>query len=159
MHSSSGSLSTSLSFESLHYLHCIITGIDLCHTWMVQWFCILSLIYAWSSNEEHMIWATVSSRPCFCWPYKASPSSIAKNIINLISVLNIWWCPCIESSFVLMKQCLLWPECSLDKTLLAFSLLYFVPQGQTCLLFWGSFDFLLLHFNPLWCKGLCVCMC
>ena len=33
-----------------------------------------------------MIWATVSSRSCFCWLYRASPSSAAKNIINLTSV-------------------------------------------------------------------------
>ena len=41
-----------------------------------------------------MIWATVSSRSCFCWLYTASPSSATKNVINLISVLAIWWCPC-----------------------------------------------------------------
>ena len=41
-----------------------------------------------------MIWATLSSQSCFCWLYRASPSLTAKNIINLISVLNIWWCPC-----------------------------------------------------------------
>ena len=36
-----------------------------------------------------MIWATVvSSRSCFCWLYRASPSLAAKNIINLISVLT-----------------------------------------------------------------------
>ena len=29
-----------------------------------------------------MIWATVSSRSCFCWLYRASPSLAAKNIIN-----------------------------------------------------------------------------
>ena len=39
-----------------------------------------------------MSWATVSSRSCFPWLYRASPSSAAKNIINLISVLTIWWC-------------------------------------------------------------------
>ena len=39
-----------------------------------------------------MIWATVSSRSCFCWLSRASPSLAAKNIINLISVLTIWWC-------------------------------------------------------------------
>ena len=38
-----------------------------------------------------MIWATVSSWSCFCWLYRASPSLAAKNIINLISVLTIWW--------------------------------------------------------------------
>ena len=39
-----------------------------------------------------MIWATVSSRSCFCWRYRASSSLAPKNIINLISVLAIWWC-------------------------------------------------------------------
>ena len=38
-----------------------------------------------------MIWATVSSQSCFCWLYRASPSSTAKNLINLILVLAIWW--------------------------------------------------------------------
>ena len=32
------------------------------------------------------------------------------------------------------KRCLLWPVCSLDKTLLAFALLHSVLQGQVCLL-------------------------
>ena len=45
-----------------------------------------------------MIWATISSRSCFCWLNRASPSSAAKNIISLISVLTIWWCPCVELS-------------------------------------------------------------
>ena len=35
-------------------------------------------------NKEFMIWATVSSRSCFCWLYRASPSLAAKNIINMI---------------------------------------------------------------------------
>ena len=43
-----------------------------------------------------MIWAIVSYWSCFCWLYRASPSLAAKNIINLISVLTIWWCPCVE---------------------------------------------------------------
>ena len=51
-----------------------------------------------------MIWATVSSRYSFCWQYRASPSFAAKNIINLISVLTIWWCPCVESSPVLLEE-------------------------------------------------------
>ena len=45
-----------------------------------------------------MIWATVSSWSCFCWLYRASPSLTAKNIINLITVVTICWCPCVESS-------------------------------------------------------------
>ena len=52
---------------------------------------------------EFMIWATVSS-VLFCWLYRAAPSLAAKNIINLISVLTIWWCPCVESSLVLLKR-------------------------------------------------------
>ena len=51
-----------------------------------------------------MIWATVSSWSCFCWLYRVSPSLAAKNIVNLISVLTIWWCPCIESSLVLLEE-------------------------------------------------------
>ena len=44
-------------------------------------------------KKEFMIWAPVSSRSYFCRLYRASPSLAAKNIINLISVLTIWWCP------------------------------------------------------------------
>ena len=51
-----------------------------------------------------MLWATVSSWSCFCWLYKASPSLAAKNIINLILVLTIWWCPCVDSSLVLLEK-------------------------------------------------------
>ena len=52
-------------------------------------------------NKEFMIWATISSRSCFCCMYRDSPSLLARNIINLISVLTIWWYPCVESSLVL----------------------------------------------------------
>ena len=42
---------------------------------------------------------------------------------------------------------------SLGKILLAFALLYFVFQGQTCLFFQVFLDFLLLHSNTLWWTG------
>ena len=42
--------------------------------------------------------------------------------------------------------------CSLGKTLLAFALLHFVLQGQTCLLLQVSLAFLLLYSSPLWLK-------
>ena len=51
-----------------------------------------------------MIWATVSSQSCFCWLCRASPYLAERNIINLISVLIIWWCPCVESSLVLFEE-------------------------------------------------------
>ena len=55
-------------------------------------------------NKEFMIWAPVSSQSYFCWLYKVSPSSAAKNIINLILVLTTWWCPCVELSLVLLEE-------------------------------------------------------
>ena len=67
---------------------------------------------------------------------------------------------CRAVSCVAERGCLLWPVCSLGKTLLAFVLLHLVLQGQTCLLSPIFLDFLLLHSSPLWWKGhLCVCVC
>ena len=63
--------------------------------------------------KEFMIWATVNSWSCFCWLYRASPSLAAKNIINLISVLTIWWCPCVESSLVLLEEGGCYDQCIL----------------------------------------------
>ena len=56
-------------------------------------------------------------------------------------------------SCVVESGCLLWPVCSLGKTLLAFSLLHSKLQGQTCLLLQVSLDFLLFYSSPLWWKG------
>ena len=58
-----------------------------------------------------MIWATVSSRSCFCCLYRASPSLAAKNIINLILVLTIWWCPRLESPLVLLAEGVCYDQC------------------------------------------------
>ena len=109
-------------------------------------------------NKELTIWAIDSSRSCFYWVYRVSSSSTAKNITKVIelrlpvSVLAIWWCPCVESSLV-DTGCSLWPVYSLGKTLLTFALPHFVLQGQTCLLLQVSLDFLFLLYNPLWWKG------
>ena len=91
-------------------------------------------------NEHFMIWATVSSWSCFCWLYRASPSLAAKNIIYLISVLTIWWYLFVESFLVLLEEGVFCEQCVLFKTLLAFPLLYFVLQDQTCLLLKISLD-------------------
>ena len=80
-----------------------------------------------------MNWATVSSWSCFCWLYRASPSSTAKSIINLIFVLTIWLSMKRVFSCAVGRRCLLWPVHSLGKSLLAFVLLHFVLQGQICL--------------------------
>ena len=101
-----------------------------------------------------MIWATISPCSWFCWLYRASPSLAAKNIMNLILVLTISWCPCVESSLVLLEEGVFYDQCILlAKLLLVFALLHFVLQGQICLLLQVSLDFLLLHSSPLWWKG------
>ena len=64
-------------------------------------------------HKEFMIWATVSSQSCFCWLYRASPSLAAKHIINLISALAIWWCPCVESSLALLEEGVCYDQCIL----------------------------------------------
>ena len=111
-----------------------------------------------------MIWATISSQSCFCLLDRAALSLAVKNIINLILVLTIWWCPFVESSPIFLEEgvCYLWPVHFLGKALLAFSLLRFILQGQTCLLLKVFLDFLLLHSSPLWWWKrylLCVCVC
>ena len=58
-----------------------------------------------------MVWATASYWSCFCSLYRASPCLAAKNIINLISVLTIWRCPCIESSLVLLEEGVCYDQC------------------------------------------------
>ena len=60
-----------------------------------------------------MIWAIASPRSWFSWLYRASPSLATKNIINLISILTIWWCPCVESSLVLLEECVCYDQCVL----------------------------------------------
>ena len=97
-----------------------------------------------------MIWATVSSWSCFCWlysfcifdckEYNQSDFGVDQLVMSMCRVFSCW------------KRCLLWPVCSFGKTLLAFVLLLFVLQGQTCLLLQVSLDFLFLHSSPLWWK-------
>ena len=65
---------------------------------------------------------------------------------------------CRVFSCVVGRGCLLWPVRSLGKTLLAFALLHSILQGQICLLFLVSLDFLLLHSSPLWWKGHLFCV-
>ena len=60
---------------------------------------------------------------------------------------------CRVFSCVVGRGCLLWPVRSLGKTLLAFSLLHSIFQGQICLLPQVFLDFLLLHSSPLKWKG------
>ena len=45
--------------------------------------------------------------------YRASPSLAAENLVNLILVLTIWWCPCVESSLVLLDEGVCYDQCVL----------------------------------------------
>ena len=70
--------------------------------------------------------------------------------INLISVLTIWWYPCVESSLVLLEEGVCYDQCVLlSELLLAFALLHSVLQGQIWLLLQVFLDFLLLCSSSL----------
>ena len=49
---------------------------------------------------------------------------------------------------MLLEEGVCYDQCILLAKLLAFDLLHSVLQGQICLLFQVSLDFLLLHFSP-----------
>ena len=78
----------------------------------------------------------------FSCKYNHSVFSIDHLVISMCRVVS-----CVVGKGVCYDQC------SLDKTWLAFALLHFVLQGQTCLLLQVSLDFLLLHSSPLLWKG------
>ena len=81
-------------------------GFDLGLTWMIKffvYFCLFVCLFSYFllckplfCSKELMIWATGSYRSCFCWLHRHSTSLTAKNIINMILVLIIWWCPWAE---------------------------------------------------------------
>ena len=83
--------------------HCIVTGI-----WFGSYLngLVISLLQFKSKfcNTEFIILTTFSSQSYFCWLYRASPSLAAKNTVNLILVLTIWWCSCVESSLMLLEE-------------------------------------------------------
>ena len=109
VHSSSGTL----SIRSISHFHFIIIKNLI---WVIpEWYSFPYFLQfkAEFGNKEFMIWAIVSFRSCFCWLYRASPSLAAKNIINLILVLTIWWCPCVESSLVLLEDGVCYDQCVL----------------------------------------------
>ena len=53
----------------------------------------------------------------------------------------------VESSLGLLEKGVCYDQCALLTKLLALTLLHLVHQGQTCLLYWASLDFLFLHSN------------
>ena len=59
-------------------------------------------------GESQRLWAPVygvaQSRTRLKQLSRPSPSSTAKNKINLISISTIWWYPCVETSLVLLEK-------------------------------------------------------
>ena len=72
---------------------------------------------------------SVISRSCFCWLYRASPSLAEKNIINLILVLSIWGCPCVELCLVLLEEGVCYDQCIFLEKLYSF-LPCFIPHSK-----------------------------
>ena len=82
-------------------------------------------------NKEFMIWATVSSWSCglvFADSIGLLHLWLQKNLISLISVLTIWWYPCVEASLVLLEEGVPYEQCLLLANIfLATFMLHFVP--------------------------------
>ena len=78
---------------------------------------------------------------CSPWGHKDSDTTEWLKWTELMPMWGVIAC-------VVGWGCLLWPVCSLGKTV-SLCLLQFVLQGQTCLLLQVSLDFLFLHSSPL----------
>ena len=86
-----------------------------CQTWLSNW---PELNWTeWSSGFPYFLqfksqlairssWSEPQSAPglAFADSIELFPFLAAKNIINLILVLTIWWCPCVESSLLLFEK-------------------------------------------------------
>ena len=96
----------------------------------------LSLIFSMRSS-----WSEPQSAPCLTFADCIGLLHLWLQEYSLISVSTIWWCPRVGSSLVLLEVGISYDQCVL--TLLAFPLLHFVLQAQTCLLLLVYLDFLL----------------
>ena len=110
----------------------------------------LSLNFAIRSSWSKPQWAPGL---VFCWLYRASPSSAAKNIISLFSLLTLWWCPCVQSSLVLMDEGVCYDQCSVFSCQNSVSLCpasFCTPRPNLPVTPGVSW---LLHSSPIWWKG------
>jgi len=89
------------------------------------------------------------SQSCFFSLDRASPSSVAKNIINLISVLMIWWGPCVESSLCWKRVFAMTSAFSWQNSVSLCPVSFCTP-GANLPVAQVSLDFLFLHSSPLW---------
>ena len=78
---------------------------------------------------------------------------LQKNVISLISVLTIWWCPCVKSSLVLFKRVFAMTTAFSCQNSVSLCPASFCIPKPTWLLLQVSLDFLLFHSNTLWWIG------
>ena len=70
----------------------------------------------WWTGRPGVLWSMGSQRvrhDWLNWTDRAYLSLAPKNIINLIWVLTIWWCPCVASSLILLKEHACYDQCVL----------------------------------------------
>ena len=100
-----------------------------------------------------MIWAIVSSWSCFSWLYSVSPSLVAMNINNLISVMIIRWGPCVESSLCSWKRLFAMASAFFwQNSVRLFPASFCTPRSNLSVtpgISWLP----ILHSSPLWWKG------
>ena len=102
----------------------------------------LAIRSSWSEPQSApgLVFADCKSFSIFgCKEYNQSDFGVDHLVMSMCRVF----------SCVVGRGCLLWPVHSLGRTLLAFTLLHSVLQGQICLLLQVFPDFLLLHSSPL----------
>ena len=112
VHSSSGTIRSNPL--NVCHIHCIVIR-DLIKV-IREWLSGFAYFLQYKSefyNKDFVIWTIVSFQCYFCWLYRASPTSAAKNIINLILVLTIQWFSCVESSLVLLEEDVCYDQCVL----------------------------------------------
>ena len=117
----------------------ILEGVAISSSWRSS--CYIS---RWLNN-----W---SPKPLHLWERMGRLSKLClNNKINQydFSIDHLVMSICRVFSCVVERGRLLWPVCSLSKTLLAFALLHSVLQGQICLLLQIFLDLLLLHSSAL----------
>ena len=98
-----------------------------CHFLFFHRFGLLCLKDVWYSflPIPVLFWLTVYSFSIFGYKEHNQFDFVIDHLV--LSMCRVFSC-------VIGRGCLLWPVCSLAKTLLAFALLHFVLQGKTCLL-------------------------
>ena len=108
----------------------------------------------WSGHRLGLLWCWMvclgNEQRSFCHFEIASKYCILDSLVdyNGYSISSNGFLPTVVDIMVIWVK-LLWPVCSLGKTLLTFALLHSGPQGHICLLLQVFLDFLLLHSSPL----------